>query len=212
MLDRFPQLTGLIASCNNAAIVAELQRGRDAYRAAIAELLDGTAPAADGEVSAEGAPAIDFSTRHPLLQLSPRAREPAALERMEDDTGQQEGSSEPRRPWVELATPPMQARARAMDELEKLSNDQLRRRRDEVTVNAVGPPSDAQRAALQTLEDIEKVPRRGASSRVRSATRSTGPAPHTGASISVPASRRGSGGWAPTTRRSRRSDWSTRPM
>jgi hypothetical protein len=156
-LDRFPQLTGVIASCDNAAIVAELQRGRDAYRAAIAELLDGTAPAADGDMAAEAVPAIDFSTRHPLLQLSPRAGEPAALERMEDDTGQHEGSPEPRRPWVELATPPMQARARAMDELEKLSNDQLRRRRDEVTVNAVGPPSDAQRAALQTLEDLEKV-------------------------------------------------------
>jgi hypothetical protein len=181
LLARFPQLTGLIASCDNGAIVAELRRGRDVYRAAISELSEGAA-AAGGEAAAEAVPEIDLSLRHPLLELAPPAAEEAEDDHsteampspdLEDEPSrgvtvelgalpphplaEEEGATQTRRPWIELATPAMEARARAMDALEKLRNDELRRRREEAAAKAVDAPGDAQKAALATLEDIEAV-------------------------------------------------------
>ncbi len=44
-----------------------------------------------------------------------------------------------------------------MDVLEKLTDDELRRRREELAAKAVSAPSDEQKAALESLEDIEAV-------------------------------------------------------
>jgi hypothetical protein len=59
--------------------------------------------------------------------------------------------------WSERATPENQRRAAAMDELEKLTDDQLIRRRAEVAVKAIGHSNDEQQTAQRTLEDIEGV-------------------------------------------------------
>jgi hypothetical protein len=63
---------------------------------------------------------------------------------------------EPRRRWIEQATPASERRARAMDEVELLTDDELRRRREELTAKAVGS-GEGQKAALESLEDIEAV-------------------------------------------------------
>jgi len=63
---------------------------------------------------------------------------------------------EPRRRWIEQATAASERRAHAMDQLEQLTDDELRRRREELTAKAVGS-GEGQKAALESLEDIEAV-------------------------------------------------------
>src|SRR5262249_50787233 len=86
-------------------------------------------------------------------KVSPGARR---LERKVSPAGDV-AAREPRRRWIEQATPASERRARAMDELEQLTDDELRRLREEIAAKAVGPAGEEQKAALERLEDIEAV-------------------------------------------------------
>src|SRR4051812_28601824 len=100
-------------------------------------------PSADpGVAGATAAPLASRIGNRGMLQLLRKARPP-------DPDG--------RRPWIEQATAASERRARAMDELENLSDDELRRRRDDLVYKATAARSDQQQAAAEMLEDLEAV-------------------------------------------------------
>ena len=62
-----------------------------------------------------------------------------------------------RRSWIERASPENEARARRLDELEKLTDAELKKLREQVTAKAMGPASSDQESAMRALENIESI-------------------------------------------------------
>jgi hypothetical protein len=62
-----------------------------------------------------------------------------------------------RRSWIERASPENEGRARKLDELEKLSDAEVKALRDQITAKAMGPASSDQESAMRTLENIESI-------------------------------------------------------
>jgi hypothetical protein len=62
-----------------------------------------------------------------------------------------------RRSWIERASPENEARARRLDELEKLTDTELKKLREEVTAKAMGPATSEQESAMRALENIESI-------------------------------------------------------
>jgi hypothetical protein len=62
-----------------------------------------------------------------------------------------------RRTWIERASPENEGRARKLDELEKLTDAEIKTLRDQITAKAMGPSGSDQEAAMRTLENIESV-------------------------------------------------------
>ena len=62
-----------------------------------------------------------------------------------------------RRSWIERASPENEARARRLDELEKLTDAELKKLREEATAKAMGPASSDQESAMRALENIESI-------------------------------------------------------
>jgi len=62
-----------------------------------------------------------------------------------------------RRSWIERASPENEGRARKLDELEKLTDDKIKKLREDVTAKAMGPASSDQETAMRVLENIESI-------------------------------------------------------
>jgi hypothetical protein len=81
-----------------------------------------------------------------------------------------------RRTWAERASYQSRERAARLDELEKLSDADIKKLRDAVTAKASGPEGTDQAAAMRQLEDIETVTTdRGIAPRAESYGRYDGP-------------------------------------